>query len=595
MNKRSMCFVVGWLLAMVLVFPGMIAAEGLSSTIEGLTALDFPQIVLRVRVFSPELIPPTRESFELHEQSTRIATFAVEALKPQQYVVLVLDRSSSMENIMGQVKTSANSFLELVTPKMKTCLLSFASDMDLGTEFTNDVAGLKKEVAKLRPWGGTALYDALYKACELVQSTGGRNDVRTVVCLTDGKDESPRGEPNFSAKKPKDVADFAVRHQIRIITIGLGTNLDEGFLTKIARFTHGWYLHAPTVQQLSSVFQEINAKIMMEQRFRFSYQTPNPKPDGTKREVTVTSLSKGKKDQGKGEYTAPLTLPKPETTASSGNGPGKKRTESTERDWGFDLSGPDGPYLTGPILPGPYGPVHGPNAASFLGLSEAEAAALVTQAEKEIRRDHAANLQRQIGRLDEMILHIDGMLKRSEAEFAASSQADYEKGRLEYRKGIIAHRRYQVDLHRQECLELAKIALDADLQDLALEQKRHFFPDQVPESAFDTIREDARKRSADVEKTFDVAHKKAAVAEDTFEASMEKPRNSHVINERDVETTTVKEEPEDLGTPGKSDPENDSDPGPSDVPEEPDAPETPDPNVIPDVPEPPEPDDSNEE
>ncbi|MFZ2959600.1 MAG: VWA domain-containing protein [Candidatus Ozemobacteraceae bacterium] len=529
--KRITLLALGFLMIAPCIF-----GEGFSSAIEGVSALDFPHISLRSRVFSPEPILPTSDSFELFEMETRIATFQVEMLKPKQYVVLILDRSSSMEPVMGLVKNSANAFVETMTPKIQTSLLSFASDIDLGTDFTNDVRMLQSEIGKIRPYGGTALFDALYKTCELLISKAGPQDVKTIVCLTDGKDESPRGQANFSIKKPAEVAKIATRNGIRIITVGLGNNLDENFLKKIAQFTGGWYLHSPTIKELSEVFRDITKKILMEQRYKFVYQTPNPKFDGTKRDLTVVSLFKGQKDQGKGSYVAPTTPPKPETISvrSSEKGTGKKVTIESH-DW--ELTGPDSTYLTGPILPGPPGPVFGPSGVDFVRLSPAEVDALLRSSEIQIRNDHANNLKRQAAYLDDFITHLDSMLKTSESEFAQSSQADYEQQRLEYRKGLLARRKNEVELIRQECQEEHDAALEGNLRHLELQRQQYVRKEPVPGNAKDEVSVWKKKKDEEIDKKFKKLRADQDKEEEEFKNSFNNARGSHVINEKSVQTS----------------------------------------------------------
>jgi Mg-chelatase subunit ChlD len=529
----------GWGCLVAVLVCGMglpVWAEGFSSGVEGLTAVDFPQIALQVRVFSPEPIVPTSDMFELHEMETRIATFDVQLARPQQFVVLVLDRSSSMEPVMGLVKQSASSFVTAISPRIPTSLLSFASDIDLGSDFMKDAGALQKEIGKLRPWGGTALYDALYKSCELICAKAGKNDVKTIVCLTDGKDESPRGEPNFSTRKPPEIARYATRNGIRIITVGLGTNLDTHFMTKIAELTGGWYLHSPSIQELTKVFGDITRKIMMEQRFQFRYQTPNPNPDGTRRDVLVTSEIKGQKDQGKGFYVAPKTLPREQPVVAGGERrSGGEKVSLSFRD--FDLSGPDVPYLTGPILPGPAGPVHGPNGASFLGLSTDEAEQLLQRSEEQVRREHAANLKRQTDYLDGFLAALDRMLKQSEEAFAQSSQAEYEQRRLEYRRGVIASRRREVELVRQRCQAEHDIDLEANLKLLGYQRQEYVEKVAVPDNVWDVVWAWRQQKTAENDARFDLLEKQLETEEEAFSKSFDAARGSHVINETETTTT----------------------------------------------------------
>ncbi len=95
------------------------------------------------------------------------------------------------------------------------------------------------------------------------------------------------------------------RAGIRVIAVGLGTNLDTAFLTSLASESRGTFLKAPTAEQLAGTFQAISRRLLLERRYRLTYQTPDPRRDGTRRDLQITSECKGQKDQGSGFYLAP--------------------------------------------------------------------------------------------------------------------------------------------------------------------------------------------------------------------------------------------------------------------------------------------------
>ncbi len=311
--------------------------DGFTSTVEHISATEFPTIRVWARVFTPQPIAPTCDNFTLHERGEPISEFRVEMQKKTPYTVLLIDRSSSMEPVVGQVKQAAATLVKTLVGKTNLAVVTFSHDVDIATEFGRDAALLQTAVQKFRPYGGTALYDALFQSCELLADKTTTDDVKTVICLTDGKDESPAGQANFSVKKPKDVAELARRQGIRIITVGLGTGIDEKFLAAIAKHTGGWYLHAVSIGQLPQAFANLSARMMKEQRYHFTYRTPKPDRDGSKREVVIVSDAKGRKDQGKGSYTAPTTPPP--VAASAGSGSGAGSTATTTRTGPATLDG----------------------------------------------------------------------------------------------------------------------------------------------------------------------------------------------------------------------------------------------------------------
>lgn len=309
------------------LIPVSAADTGFSSLIENVTALDFPKIRVMMRVYTPDATELSFDAFRLIERQSPIATFTVELVRKEPYVALLLDRSSSMEQVIDTVRESAVAFVKGMKSPAKISLITFASDVDLVTEFLREQEKLLEGIRKMRPWGGTALFDALYQSCEQLRSAAQLDDRKTIVLLTDGRDESPQGTPGFSTHKADEVIEHARKNHIRVICVALGTSIDETFLKKIAGETKGALLRAPSADQLAGIFQAISARMMLERRYKISYTTPSPERDGTRRELTVTSELKGRKDQGTGSYVAPVDPLEAEasTTASRKREPGNRK------------------------------------------------------------------------------------------------------------------------------------------------------------------------------------------------------------------------------------------------------------------------------
>ncbi|HNV72805.1 MAG TPA: VWA domain-containing protein, partial [Candidatus Ozemobacteraceae bacterium] len=166
----------------------------------------------------------------------------------------------------------------------------------------------------------------------------GTNDLKTVICLTDGRDETPGGKSPFSSKKPEELIEFARRARVRLITVGLGNGIDTNLLQSCATRTNGWYLHVPSPGQLAKAYQELSRKMTMERVYHFRYTTPEAKPDGTRRDLTVNSKAKGEKDQGKGYYIAPtveqLKSLQERAAGSTGTSGGKTNVKLNPPDLG---------------------------------------------------------------------------------------------------------------------------------------------------------------------------------------------------------------------------------------------------------------------
>jgi len=311
------------MLSVFLSVPVTGADNGFSSVIEHISAMEFPKIHVTMRVFTKEATELKFDSFTILERKEPISTFSLSIVRREPFVTLLLDRSSSMETVAGQVKESAAAFVKGLSGPVHVSLMTFASDIDFVTEFTREQETLLEGIAKMRPWGGTALFDGLYQACEQLRAGAQTDDQKTVVLLTDGRDENPQGKPGFSTHKADEVIAHARKNNIRVICVALGTTIDETFLKQLAAETKGALLRAPSADKLLSLFQAVSARMMLERRYRLSYTTPVSQRDGTRRDLTVSSELRGFKDQGTGFYTAPADPVKAEATSGTTAGSGK--------------------------------------------------------------------------------------------------------------------------------------------------------------------------------------------------------------------------------------------------------------------------------
>lgn len=475
-------FIVLFLMVMA---AGAGMGKDFASEVLQVNSAGFPKIGVMLKVFSKEPDELKADNFVISEDKTGISSFDLAFQKNRHYMVLVVDRSSSIEPAMNEVKRAAASFALSMVGDVSMSVLSFASDIDFSHAFSNDGNSLVEAINKLRPWGGTALYDALYSACDELQNKAGRADLKTVVCLTDGRDSTPNGQTPMSTRTPEQVKKYAVEKGIRLITVGLGNDIDEAILKDFAGATGGWYLQTTTPEQLSKLYEALSRRMKLERYYQLSYTTPKPERDGTRREIEIASSLKGFKDQGKGYYTAPtMTVHKPEPTEAGQPGRGGKMTVATVFN-DLDIAGPDSVFLTGPITPPPASPVFGLNRASLLGLSDAEAQSVIEQARARVSSEHQANYDRQKKYLDAYKQGLEKIAQGVEKKAAEPGLKDYEKPRIEYRRQYLQLRQEEVSLHLQEAWEKYQIKLKSAMDEMDFYQKTQLSGGDDDEGFFD--------------------------------------------------------------------------------------------------------------
>lgn len=128
----------------------------------------------------------TARNFELEDNGVRQEVSVVGLEEVPLRAVLVFDTSSSVTaEELEHLRAAARVFLSGLQPEDEASLLAFSHELRLHTAPTGDPRPLAGALDELRPSGGTALFDALFAALELVEQGGGRP---AVVVFTDGED-----------------------------------------------------------------------------------------------------------------------------------------------------------------------------------------------------------------------------------------------------------------------------------------------------------------------------------------------------------------------------------------------------------------------
>lgn len=451
------------LLAFLLNFSHL-EAKDFASEVSKINSAAFPKIEVLMKVFTKQPQEMLKDSFVVNEDQTPILDFAFASVKNRHYMILVIDRSSSIEPAMNSVKRAAADFVNSMVSDVQISLLSFGSDLDFNHRFSCDADSLNKAIFKIRPWGGTALYDAIYAACEELNNEAGRNDLKTIVCITDGRDSKPNGQTPLSTHTPQQVIGFAESKGIRIISVGLGNDIDEEILKGFAASTRGWYLKSTSPEQLGKLYAAMSRRMKLEKYYRLSYTSPRPEYDGNIRKVEIISQNKGKKDQGSGTYTAPARTTNA-VKETEGRGSSRSRSRRSVSNH-LELHGPDSPYLTSPIILPPASPVHGPNRSRFLRKSPEESQAIIEEARNRMASEHEQNYQRAVNYLNDYLNNLDSLEKENDASSKSPDLKDFERARIEYRYSYLQSRREEINLYQQRAYDRYRISLQKSIDEM---------------------------------------------------------------------------------------------------------------------------------
>ena len=104
-------------------------------------------------------------------------------------VVMALDISASMTGVIGDVRTSARTFIEALRDRDALTILGFNDNIFTVARRETRLDSRIKALDRLAPWGSTALYDVISRGVGLLQKQPGR---KGLVVFSDGDDEASR-------------------------------------------------------------------------------------------------------------------------------------------------------------------------------------------------------------------------------------------------------------------------------------------------------------------------------------------------------------------------------------------------------------------
>ncbi|MEW6284391.1 MAG: VWA domain-containing protein, partial [Candidatus Eremiobacterota bacterium] len=186
-------------------------------------------------------------------------------------MAVVVDHSGSMVGSMEGAVEAARNFVDLLRPADRACLVAFSDRPRKAVDFTSDRAALKKELSRLKPRGGTALYDSIDLACDLLSLREGR---RAVILLTDGKDENDPGTAPGSVHTLTQALEGARKQECTLYCMGLGKGVDRAVLTKLADGTGGRAYFPPTVKDLKDTYAAVATELRSQ--YEVAWTSSNP-------------------------------------------------------------------------------------------------------------------------------------------------------------------------------------------------------------------------------------------------------------------------------------------------------------------------------
>ena len=305
------------------------------------TTVNLVDVLFTVLNRRNKLVPDLeRDDFKIlddnHQQTIRY--FSRQTDLPLR-IGMLMDTSNSIRDRLKFEQDAAVSFLYSVIRRNKdqSFVMTFDDEPNVLQGFTDDAGLLRDQIVSTRAGGGTAVYDAIYEACEKQLShpprpPGDQPDVvrRVMILISDGED-------NLSTHTRAEAIEMAQRYSVVIYTISTSTqwiqlsqtdpeklanrktHLTEGdkILEDLAEETGGRAFFPYHVDDLDQSFQDIGDEL--RNQYSLAYIPTNYVLDGKYHKIRIeVPEHKGYQVRARRGYFAKATVSAPANGNPSG-------------------------------------------------------------------------------------------------------------------------------------------------------------------------------------------------------------------------------------------------------------------------------------
>jgi Ca-activated chloride channel family protein len=217
---------------------------------------------------------------------------------------LLIDTSGSVKGRFDFEQAAAAGFLQnTIRPNFdKAFVVGFNGHSQMVQDFTDNAGLLSAAVHRLQDGGGTALYDAIYRACHenLIKDHEDHPSRRAIVVVSDGEDN----QSEFSEAQAIEMAERAevIIYAISTDDSGLVLRGDK-VLQRIADATGGRAFFPFKMKDIKNSFSAIEDELRSQ--YVVSYHPADFEADGRYRPIEITAFKKDLQVRARRGYYAP--------------------------------------------------------------------------------------------------------------------------------------------------------------------------------------------------------------------------------------------------------------------------------------------------
>lgn len=251
-----------------------IVSEEITESVKGVTGSAVSETLARVSIGKidvnkfPELSVSIQYSgdTEISEDIISLKDCGIEVedftIRKKQYdgskVILLCDVSGSMRGSIGQLQDAVMRYVKSMETDEQVNIVLFSDKIDASSGFsTNKDELLEFAQNEIYVRGGTMICESTYICLEHFANN---NIANTLIVMTDGQDNSPYTDADMESK----IGGHADNNNVTIYTIGLGSGIEQTFLTKLAGVGGGKFLYCSNDSELESAYKFIHGRINNE-------------------------------------------------------------------------------------------------------------------------------------------------------------------------------------------------------------------------------------------------------------------------------------------------------------------------------------------
>ncbi|MBQ3905844.1 MAG: VWA domain-containing protein [Lachnospiraceae bacterium] len=235
-------------------------------TIGRIDASQFEEITARVQIDSKfgATAEELKPLLEIYDCGAQITDFTIEKVEyTQSKILLLCDVSGSMSSAMGDLRNAVITFAQDKDEKEDISVVTFSSGIGSSAPFGTSKEDLITFAEGMRSNGGTEMFNSAVICLDQFSATPGVNNV--LIVMTDGQDNSRQSYDNIKTKLGIPAQD----RNLLIYTMGLGGNVDTGYLTSIAEIGNGSFIYVSDSTSLTGFYDMLHSQLSSQYEIKY--------------------------------------------------------------------------------------------------------------------------------------------------------------------------------------------------------------------------------------------------------------------------------------------------------------------------------------